>query len=206
MRDDIKPGEILEILKEKIAGFEPATGEIEIGKVMQAGDGIAQVWGLESIMSGEFVEIDVAGDRIVTGIAMNLEEETVGIILFSDYDLVKEGCTLRRTNPVVEVPARDALLGLVVDSLGHPVDVKEPVKTHVRRRVETKGPGIVDRMNIVEPLRTGIKAVDAMIPIQRELIIGDRRTGKTTIAIDTILNQKQANECETVYCFYVAIG
>ena len=209
MRDEIKPAEILDILKKKIAGFEPRGEETEIGRVIQAGDGIAQVWGLENILSGELVEIDTEEGEIVHGIVMNLEEETVGVILFSDYELVREGCTVRRTERVAEVPVGEALLGRVVDPLGNPLDGKGPIKGEKWNRVEVKGPGIIERQNVVEPLQTGIKAIDAMIPIgrgQRELIIGDRRTGKTTIAIDTIINQKKYTGKDRVHCFYVAIG
>ena len=209
MRDDIRPGEILELLRSKIAGFEPSAGEIETGKVIQAGDGIARVWGLEGIMSGELVEIGICGGKTASGMAMNLEEDTVSIILFSGYEDVKEGCLVRRTGKVAEVPVGEALLGRVVDSLGNPIDGKGPVVSSQKRRVEEKGPGIISRQNVAEALQTGIKAIDAMIPIgrgQRELIIGDRRTGKTAIAIDTIINQKNLQGKEKVYCFYVAIG
>lgn len=208
MNGEIKTDEILDILKKKISGFEAPAREAEVGRVIQTGDGVAQVWGLDNVMSGELVEIE-SKDKIVTGMVMNLEEESVGIILFSDYDSVKEGCVVRRTNRVAEVPAGDALLGRVVNPLGVPLDNKGPVVAATRRRVEVKGPGIVERQNVCEPLQTGIKAIDAMIPIgrgQRELIIGDRRTGKTTIALDTIINQKNATDKDRVYCFYVAIG
>ena len=209
MRDEIKPAEILDILKKKISGFEPSVEETETGRIIQAGDGIAQAWGLNNILFGELVEIDTEEGTVVHGMVMNLEEETVGVILFSDYVFVREGCTVRRTRKVAEVPVGEALIGRVVDPLGNPLDGKGPIKTDKRSRVEAKGPSIIDRQNVVEPLQTGIKAIDAMIPIgrgQRELIIGDRRTGKTTIAIDTIINQKYANEKDRVYCFYVAIG
>ncbi|MBN2444103.1 MAG: F0F1 ATP synthase subunit alpha [Spirochaetales bacterium] len=209
MIDEIKPDEILEVLKKRIAGFEMSAGEVETGRIIHVGDGIARAWGLDTIMSGELVEIDVSENRIVTGMVMNLEEETVGIILFSDYELVKENCVVRRTKKVAEVPAGTGLLGRVIDPLGNPIDGKGPVKTDIYKRVEAKGPGIIDRQNVTEPLLTGIKAIDAMIPIgrgQRELIIGDRRTGKTTIAIDTIIHQKQSDPDKQVYCFYVAIG
>ena len=209
MRDDIKPGEILEILKEKISGFEAPAEETEVGRVIQAGDGIAQVWGLSNIMFGELVEIEAPGGKDVHGMVMNLEEETVGIILFADFESVKEGCLVRRTCRVAEVPVGESLLGRVVDPLGNPIDGKGPLKAQRHSRVEVKGPGITDRQNVVEPLHTGIKAIDAMIPIgrgQRELIIGDRKTGKTTIAVDTIINQKNLQGKEKVYCFYVAVG
>ena len=209
MRDEIRPSEIVDILKKKISGFSPAVEEIEIGRVIQSGDGIAQAWGLDNILSGELVEIDTHEGSIVHGMVMNLEEETVGIILFGNSELVREGCTVRRTKKVAEVPVGEALLGRVVDPLGNPLDGLGVMDTNQSNRVEVKGPGIIERQNVVEPLQTGIKAIDAMIPIgrgQRELIIGDRRTGKTTIAIDTILNQKTRNKKDQVYCFYVAIG
>ncbi len=209
MRDEIRPSEIIDILKKKISGFESEVEETETGRVIQAGDGIAQAWGLENILSGELVEIDTKNGIVVHGMVMNLEEETVGIILFGDSELVREGCTLRRTKRVAEVPVGEELLGRVVDPLGNPIDGLGSITTRDKNRVEVKGPGIIDRQNVVEPLQTGIKAIDAMIPIgrgQRELIIGDRRTGKTTIAIDTILNQKQDDKKNQVYCFYVAIG
>ncbi len=209
MREDIKPAEILEILKSRISGFSPSTGESEIGRVIQAGDGIAQVWGLDNILSGELVEIDIEDGSIVHGMVMNLEEETVGVILFSDYEKVVEGSNVRRTKRVAEVPAGMELLGRVVDPLGNSLDGLGVIKTDTMNRVEVKGPGIVARRNVEEPLQTGIKAIDAMIPIgrgQRELIIGDRRTGKTTIAIDTIINQSKTEGADRVYCVYVAIG
>lgn len=209
MRDEIRPSEIVDILKKKISGFVPEASETEIGRVIQSGDGIAQAWGLDNILSGELVEIDTEEGTIVHGMVMNLEEETVGIILFGNYELVREGCTVRRTRKVAEVPVGEALLGRVVDPLGNPLDGLGVMETESSNRVEVKGPGIIERQNVVEPLQTGIKAIDAMIPIgrgQRELIIGDRRTGKTTIAIDTILNQKTSVKKEQVYCFYVAIG
>ncbi len=209
MREEIKPGEILELLKNRISDFKPTAREVEIGRVVQAGDGIAQVWGLDNIMSGELVEVDVDAGDPVSGMVMNLEEDTVGIILFSDYEKVREGCTVRRTSRVAEVPAGKSLLGRVVDPLGNPIDGLGPLKAEVYNRVERKGPGIIGRQNVATPLQTGIKAIDAMIPIgrgQRELIIGDRRTGKTTIAVDTIINQKQDSSNDPVYCFYVAIG
>ncbi|MCF6334766.1 MAG: F0F1 ATP synthase subunit alpha, partial [Spirochaetales bacterium] len=209
MRDTIKPSEILEILREKLEGFDASGEETEIGRVVKAGDGIAQVWGLDNILSGELVEVDTEEGTIVHGMVMNLEEETVGVILFSDDDMVREGCTVRRTKKVAEVPVGEELAGRVVDPLGNPLDGKGPINSVLRNRVEIKGPGIIDRQNVTEPLQTGIKAIDAMIPIgrgQRELIIGDRKTGKTTIAIDTILNQKNNTPDNRVYCFYVAIG
>ena len=209
MRDDIKPGEILDLLKKKIAGFESSPSESEVGKVIQAGDGIARAWGLDNVLSGELVEIDIPGGEIVHGMVMNLEEDSIGIILFAGCEKVEEGFTVRRTGRVAEVPVGEALLGRVVDPLGIPIDDKGKPATNHKRKVEIKGPGITDRQDVQEPLQTGIKAIDAMIPIgkgQRELIIGDRRTGKTAIAIDTIINQKHSAKQDRVYCFYVAIG
>ena len=209
MRDDIKPGEILELLKNKIADFEGSPEESEVGKVIQAGDGIARAWGLDNVLSGELVEIDIPGGEIVTGMVMNLEEESIGIILFAGCDKVEEGFTVRRTGRVAEVPVGESLLGRVVDPLGNPIDGKGVPETELKYKVEIKGPGITDRQDVGEPLQTGLKAIDAMIPIgkgQRELIIGDRRTGKTAIAIDTIINQRNSDIENRVHCFYVAIG
>ena len=209
MREDIKPAEILEILKSRISDFSPSPEEVEIGRVIQAGDGIAQVWGLNNILSGELVEIDTGDDSIIHGMVMNLEEETVGVILFSEYEKVTEGCRVRRTQQVAEVPVGKELLGRVVDPLGNALDGLGAIRTEQQNRVEVKGPGIIERKNVAEPLQTGIKAIDAMIPIgrgQRELIIGDRRTGKTTIAVDTIINQAKMEGDDKVYCVYVAIG
>jgi len=209
MGNETKASEILDILRKKIAGLPQETQEVEIGRVIQAGDGIAQVWGLDNILSGELVDIESPKGDLVRGMVMNLEEETVGVILFSDYDKVVEGCLVKRTQKVAQVPVGEALLGRVVDPLGNPIDGKGPIEAAGFNRVEEKGPGIIQRENVSEPLQTGIKAIDSMVPIgrgQRELIIGDRRTGKTTIAIDTILNQKNTHPEDQVYCFYVAIG
>ena len=209
MEKRIKPSEILDVLKKRIAGFEPSSEENEIGRVLSAGDGIASIWGLNSILSGELVEIEADDGEIVNAMAMNLEEESVSVVLFSDYEKVKEGNLARRTDSVANVPVGEGLLGRVVDPLGNPIDGLGEIKSVSNNRVEVKAPGIISRENVTEPLQTGIKAIDAMIPIgrgQRELIIGDRRTGKTAIAIDTIINQKNCDEKEQVHCFYVAIG
>lgn len=210
MTNDINPSEILSILKEKISGFGTSTKETEVGRVILAGDGIAQAWGLDQIMMGELVEIESSEPGITaSGMVMNLEEDTVSIILFDNGNMVKEGNLVKRTKRVAEVPAGDGLLGRIVDALGKPLDGKGPIAASEFRRVEAKGPGIIDRQNVGEPMQTGIKAIDSMIPIgrgQRELIIGDRRTGKTTIAIDAIINQKSADPAQRVHCFYVAIG
>lgn len=209
MSDTIKKSEILEILKSRIAGFSLDGGESEIGKIIQAGDGIAVAWGLDNAIAGELVSVEVHSGDIVNGMIMNLEEESVGIILYSGYEQVKEGDIVKRTGQVAEVPVGEGLLGRIVDPLGNPSDGFGDIKSNSMSKVEVKGPGIIQRKNVEIPLQTGLKAIDSMIPIgrgQRELIIGDRRTGKTAIGIDTIINQKQANNNEKVYCFYVAIG
>ncbi len=209
MKSSINPGEILDVLKKRIAGFEPSAEEDEIGRVLSAGDGVASIWGLNSILSGELVEIETDDGEIVNAMAMNLEEESVSVVLFSDYEKVKEGNVAKRTDSVASVPVGEGLLGRVVDPLGNPIDGFGEMKSSANSRVEVKAPGIISRENVTEPLQTGIKAIDAMIPIgrgQRELIIGDRRTGKTAIAIDTIINQKNCDPKERVHCFYVAIG
>nr|ULQ69295.1 ATPase subunit 1 [Eriocaulon brownianum]ULQ69325.1 ATP synthase subunit 1 [Eriocaulon henryanum]ULQ69340.1 ATP synthase subunit 1 [Eriocaulon schochianum] len=181
----------------------------EIGRVVSVGDGIARVYGLNEIQAGEMVEFTSG----VKGIAFNLENENVGIVVFGSDTAIKEGDLVKRTGSIVDVPAGKAMLGRVVDALGVPLDGKGALSDHERRRVEVKAPGIIERKSVHEPMQTGLKAVDSLVPIgrgQRELIIGDRQTGKTAIAIDTILNQKQMNskgtESETLYCVYVAIG
>ncbi|PNY03577.1 ATPase subunit 1 [Trifolium pratense] len=182
----------------------------EIGRVVSVGDGIARVYGLNEIQAGELVEF-ASG---VKGIALNLENENVGIVVFGSDTSIKEGDLVKRTGSIVDVPAGKAMLGRVVDGLGVPIDGRGALSDHERRRVEVKAPGIIERKSVHEPMQTGLKAVDSLVPIgrgQRELIIGDRQTGKTAIAIDTILNQKQMNsratsESETLYCVYVAIG
>jgi len=200
------------VLKKRIAGFAPTLEEAEVGRVIQAGDGICQVWGLDHILSGELVVVETGTPGGVGGLVMNLEQDTVGVILFAGAEHVKEGQLVRRTNRVAEVPVGHALLGRVVDALGSPLDGLGPLGATKTRRVEAKGPGIVERQNIFEALQTGLKVIDALIPIgrgQRELIIGDRRTGKTALALDTILNQKLppgSDLQDQVACFYVAIG
>ncbi|KAL8511925.1 hypothetical protein ACS0TY_018396 [Phlomoides rotata] len=182
----------------------------EIGRVVSVGDGIARVYGLNEIQAGEMVEFSSG----VKGIALNLENENVGIVVFGSDTAIKEGDLVKRTGSIVDVPAGKAMLGRVVDALGVPIDGRGALSAHERRRVEVKAPGIIERKSVHEPMQTGLKAVDSLVPIgrgQRELIIGDRQTGKTAIAIDTILNQKQLNskatsESETLYCVYVAIG
>jgi F-type H+-transporting ATPase subunit alpha len=197
----IRAEEITEILKSQIKGYEKRIDVAETGVVLSVGDGIARVHGLEKAMAGEL--LDFPGD--VSGMVLNLEEDNVGVVLLGEDSLIKEGDTVRRTGRIVEVPCGDAMIGRVVNALGQPVDGLGPIDTKDFRRVEIKAPGIVKRQPVKEPLQTGIKAIDAMIPIgrgQRELIIGDRQTGKTAVAIDTIINQKGAG----VACIYVAIG
>ena len=197
----IRAEEITEILKSQIKGYEKRIDVAETGVVLSVGDGIARVHGLEKAMAGEL--LDFPGD--VRGMVLNLEEDNVGVVLLGDDRLIKEGDTVRRTGRIVEVPCGNAMIGRVVNALGQPVDGRGPIETKDFRRVEIKAPGIVKRQPVKEPLQTGIKAIDAMIPIgrgQRELIIGDRQTGKTAVAIDTIINQKGAG----VICIYVAIG
>jgi len=197
----IRPEEITQILKSQLANFEKKLDVSETGTVVAVGDGVAKVYGLEKAMAGELV--DFGGG--VSGMVLNLEEASVGIAILGDDTLVKEGSSVRRTGKIVQVPVGEELLGRVVNALGMPIDGKGDLKAKQHRRVEIKAPGIVARQSVKEPLQTGIKAIDAMIPIgrgQRELIIGDRQTGKTAVAIDTIINQKGRG----VYCIYVAIG
>ena len=198
---NIRAEEITEILKNQIKGYETRVDVAETGVVLSVGDGIARVHGLEKAMAGELLEFP--GD--VRGMVLNLEEDNVGIALLGEDQLIKEGDVVRRTGRIVEVPVGDAMVGRVVNSLGQPIDGRGPIDTKEFRRIEIKAPGIVKRQPVKEPLQTGLKAIDSMIPIgrgQRELIIGDRQTGKTAVALDTIINQKGAG----VVCVYVAIG
>jgi F-type H+/Na+-transporting ATPase subunit alpha len=198
---DIKPGEITDILKREIKEYDREIDVAETGTVLSIGDGIARVYGLESAMAGELVEFPGG----TSGMVLNLEEDNVGIAVMGETTHVKEGDLVRRTSRIIEVPVGEALIGRVVDALGNPIDGKGDIAAKETRRVELKAPGIVARKSVHEPLQTGIKAIDAMTPIgrgQRELIIGDRQTGKTAIAIDTIINQKNTD----VFCIYVAIG
>ena len=197
----IRPEEITQILKNQLASFEKRLDVSETGTVVTVGDGVAKVYGLEKAMAGELVDFD----HNVKGMVLNLEEESVGIAVLGDDTLIKEGSTVKRTNKIVQVPVGEELLGRVVNALGMPVDGKGDLNAKHFRKVEVKAPGIVERQSVKEPLQTGIKAIDSMIPIgrgQRELIIGDRQTGKTAVALDTIINQKGRG----VYCIYVAIG
>ena len=206
---DIKPAEISAILKKQIADFGSEAEVAEVGQVLSVGDGIARVHGLDQVQAGEMVEFPGG----IKGMALNLEIDNVGIVIFGDDRTIKEGDTVKRTGAIVDVPVGKELLGRVVDGLGNPIDGKGPIPTERRSRVEVKAPGIIPRRSVHEPVQTGIKAIDCLIPIgrgQRELIIGDRQTGKTAIIIDTIINQRQVNETgdesEKLYCIYVAIG
>ena len=207
---EIRPAEISEILKKQIAAFDTEANIAETGQVLSVGDGIARVFGLQNVMAGEMVEFPGAGVR---GMALNLETDNVGVVIFGDDRQIREGDTVARTGTIVEVPVGDALLGRVVDGLGNPIDGKGPIAATARQRVEVKAPGIIPRKSVHEPMQTGLKAIDALIPIgrgQRELVIGDRQTGKTAVIIDTIINQKAINagsdEKKKLYCIYVAIG
>jgi F-type H+-transporting ATPase subunit alpha len=209
---DIRPAEISEILKKQIASFDTDSDVSETGQVLSVGDGIARVFGLQNIMAGEMVEFPGAGLR---GMALNLETDNVGIVVFGNDSTIREGDTVTRTGTIVDVPIGEALLGRVVDGLGNAIDGKGGLEGLTRSRVEVKAPGIIPRQSVHEPMQTGLKSIDALIPIgrgQRELIIGDRQTGKTAVIIDTILNQKAANDAaggdakKKMFCIYVAIG
>ena len=206
---DIQPAEISAILKKKVKEFGKEAEVSEIGQVLSVGDGIARIYGLDNVEAGEMVEFP--GN--IKGMALNLEEDNVGVVIFGDDSSIKEGDTVKRTGSIVEVPVGKGLLGRVVDSLGNPIDGKGPIESSEMRRVDVKAPGIIPRQSVNEPMQTGLKAIDSLIPIgrgQRELIIGDRQTGKTAVAVATILNQKEVNasgnENEKLYCIYVAIG
>jgi F-type H+-transporting ATPase subunit alpha len=205
---DIRAAEISAILKEQIKNFGQEAEVSEVGQVLSVGDGIARAYGLDNVQAGEMVEFENG----VRGMALNLETDNVGIVIFGEDREIKEGQTVKRTGAIVDVPVGKGLLGRVVDALGNPIDDKGPVKGE-RQRVDVKAPGIIPRKSVHEPMATGLKAIDALIPIgrgQRELIIGDRQTGKTAIALDTILNQKPLNatgdEKIKLYCVYVAVG
>src|SRR5450432_2957276 len=206
---DIRAAEISAILKDQIKNFGREAEVTEVGQVLSVGDGIARVFGLDNVQAGEMVEFESG----VRGMALNLETDNVGIVIFGTDREIKEGQTVKRTGTIVDVPVGKELLGRVVDALGNPIDGKGPIASKERRRVDVKAPGIIPRKSVNEPMATGLKAIDALIPIgrgQRELIIGDRQTGKTAIALDTILNQKplnaQTDEKIKLYCIYVAIG
>jgi F-type H+-transporting ATPase subunit alpha len=199
--EPIKANEINEIIRQQIENFQAGVTVTEVGTVIKVGDGIAEIHGLEKVMAGELLEFP----KDVRGLALNLEEDKVGAVLFGDYQVIKEGDLVKRTGRIMQVPTGDALIGRVVDALGNPIDEKGPIITDTFNEIERMAPGIVDRQPVREPLQTGLKAIDAMVPIgrgQRELIIGDRQTGKTAVAVDTIINQKGKD----VICIYVAIG
>ncbi len=206
----IQAAEISAILKDQIKNFGQEAEVAEVGRVLSVGDGIARVYGLDNIQAGEMVEFPGG----IMGMALNLETDNVGIVIFGSDRDIKEGDTVKRTNSIVDVPAGEAMLGRVVDGLGNPLDGKGPIEASERRVADVKAPGIIPRKSVHEPMATGLKAVDAMIPIgrgQRELIIGDRQTGKTAVALDAILNQKTYNDAaksdnEKLYCIYVAVG
>ncbi len=205
----INPSEITKLLKDQIKNFGEKAEISEIGKVLSVGDGIARVYGLDNVQAGEMVEFDDSSK----GMALNLENDNVGVVIFGDDRNIKEGDTVKRTNAIVDVPVGKELLGRVVDGLGNPIDGKGSLSTKSRKRVEVKAPGIIPRQSVNEPMQTGLKSIDSLIPIgrgQRELIIGDRQTGKTAVAIDAIINQKKINETsdekKKLYCVYVAIG
>ena len=207
---DIRAAEISAILKDQIKNFGQEAAVSEVGQVLSVGDGIARVYGLDNVQAGEMVEFDNG----IRGMALNLETDNVGIVIFGADRDIKEGDTVKRTGTIVDVPVGKGLLGRVVDALGNPIDGKGPIEATERRRVDVKAPGIIPRKSVHEPMATGLKSIDALIPIgrgQRELIIGDRQTGKTAIALDTMLNQKPLNvagadEMQKLYCVYVAIG
>ena len=201
--------EITSILEKKIKDFDQKAKLEKVGQVISVGDGIARVYGLDQVQAGEMVEFPGG----IKGMALNLEMDNVGVSIFGDDTGIKEGDTVKRTGEIVDVPVGKELLGRVVDGLGNPIDGKGPIQSSEKRRIELKAPGIIPRQSVSEPMQTGIKALDALVPVgrgQRELIIGDRQTGKTAVAIDTILNQKSVNqsdnEKEKLYCIYVAIG
>ncbi len=206
---DIQPSEISKILKEEIKNFGSDSEISEVGQVLSVGDGIARIYGLDNVQAGEMVLFDDG----TKGMALNLEDDNVGVVLFGSDANIKEGDTVKRTNAIVDVPVGKELLGRVVDALGNPIDGKGNIDSENRSRIEVKAPGIIPRKSVSEPMQTGLKAIDSLIPVgrgQRELIIGDRQTGKTAIAIDTIINQKTINESDDeskkLYCIYVGIG
>ena len=206
---EIRAAEISSVIKDQISNFDTKADVAEVGTVLSVGDGIARVYGLDQVQAGEMVEFPGG----IKGMALNLEMDNVGVSIFGDDTGIKEGDTVKRTGEIVDVPVGKGLLGRVVDGLGNPIDGKGAIESTDRRRIEIKAPGIIPRQSVTEPMQTGIKALDALVPVgrgQRELIIGDRQTGKTAVAIDAILNQKTINksnnEKEKLYCIYVAIG
>ncbi|HVL78617.1 MAG TPA: F0F1 ATP synthase subunit alpha [Sphingomicrobium sp.] len=206
---DIRAAEISRVIRDQIANFDAEAEVSEVGTVLSVGDGIARIHGLDQVQAGEMVEFDGG----IKGMALNLEADNVGVVIFGSDAEIKEGSTVKRTGTIVDVPIGKGLLGRVVDALGNPIDGKGPIEFTERRRVEVKAPGIIPRKSVHEPVQTGLKALDALVPIgrgQRELIIGDRQTGKTAVALDTFINQRELNksgdESEKLYCIYVAVG
>ncbi len=206
---DIRAAEISKVIKDQISNFGNEAQVSEVGSVLSVGDGIARVHGLDQVQAGEMVEFSNG----IQGMALNLEADNVGVVIFGSDAEIKEGDTVKRTGTIVDVPTGKELLGRVVDGLGNPIDGKGPIKSKTRSRVEVKAPGIIPRKSVHEPVQTGLKAIDALVPVgrgQRELIIGDRQTGKTAVAIDTFINQKEVNkgddEGKKLYCIYVAVG
>src|SRR5881398_448775 len=206
---DIRAAEISRVIRDQIANFAAEAEVSEVGTVLSVGDGIARVYGLDNVQAGEMVEFENG----TKGMALNLEADNVGVVIFGSDAEISEGSSVKRTGTIVDVPIGKGLLGRVVDALGNPIDGKGPIEATERRRVEVKAPGIIPRKSVHEPVQTGLKALDALVPIgrgQRELIIGDRQTGKTAVALDTFINQRAANqgddESQKLYCIYVAIG
>lgn len=206
---DIRAAEISRVIRDQIANFDAEAEVSEVGTVLSVGDGIARIYGLDNVQAGEMVEFDNG----TKGMALNLEADNVGVVIFGSDSDIREGSSVKRTGTIVDVPVGKGLLGRVVDALGNPIDGKGPIQAEKRSRVEVKAPGIIPRQSVNEPVQTGLKALDALVPVgrgQRELIIGDRQTGKTAVALDTFINQKQANagndEKQKLYCIYVAVG
>jgi F-type H+-transporting ATPase subunit alpha len=206
---DIRAAEISRVIRDQIANFDADAEVSEVGNVLSVGDGIARIYGLDNVQAGEMVEFDNG----TKGMALNLEADNVGVVIFGSDAQIEEGSSVKRTGAIVDVPIGRGLLGRVVDALGNPIDGKGPIEFTERRRVEVKAPGIIPRQSVNEPVQTGLKALDALVPIgrgQRELIIGDRQTGKTAVALDAFINQKNINaagdEKQNLYCIYVAIG
>ena len=198
---NLRPEEISSVIKDMIKQYDNKLDTVDVGTVIEVGDGIARIHGLDNCMAGELLEFPAG----LYGMVLNLEEDNVGCVLLGSDRTLKEGDTAKRTGRIVEVPVGEAMIGRVVNSLGQPLDGKGPINSNKFRPIESKAPGVIERKSVSVPLQTGIKAIDSLIPIgrgQRELIIGDRQTGKTTIVVDTILNQKDQN----VICIYVAIG
>ena len=205
MAIDLRPEEVSSILKKQLSDYDAKGETYEIGTVLSVGDGIARIHGLSGVMAGELVEFSDG----LKGMALNLEENNVGVAIFGEDTHIKEGDVVRRTEKIASVPVGDELTGRIIDALGQAIDGKAEINAKETRQIEIKAPGIIDRQNVKEPLQTGIKVIDALTPIgrgQRELIIGDRKTGKTTLAIDTIINQKYEPADKRPICIYVAIG